>query len=174
MPIVATPARRRNVMIALLTLAIAGAVIRKFAANPSVLHDVGTLLLVMWLPAVGNLIGYLIRKWPRKRSQVRDFPPGSAFTADLRVQASVLDLAPELLAGLDPQDHHCTVLAGQQGFTARLPIPVTQALARTGEQTFSLQLLRPEVALRELVPGTDIHLLVGTTAAASGRVLQAH
>jgi hypothetical protein len=173
MPIIATPARRRMVMIALLSLAVSGAVIRHFAANPSVLRDVGTLLLVMWLPAVGNLIAYLIRKLPRKAPQVRDFPAGSAFSADLQVRASILGVAPELLAALNPRDDRCTVLAGQQGFSARLAMPLAQAFAQGGEQILSLQLLRPEVALRELTPGTDIHLLVGTTAAASGRILQA-
>jgi hypothetical protein len=170
MPIVATPARRQLAMAVLLLLAVSGAVIRKFAPQPSVLHDIGTLLLVMWLPAVGNLIAYLVRRIPRKAKAAPDFAAGSAFVADLRVQVQVLGLPQELASALTPQERRITVLAGQHGFSARLDVPVLQALAQPGEQALSLQLLRPELA-GELPPGTEVHLVVGRTAAATARVL---
>jgi len=46
-------------MAVMLVLAAAGGVIREMAPNPSVLRDIGTLMLVLWLPAVGNLVCYL-------------------------------------------------------------------------------------------------------------------
>jgi hypothetical protein len=43
--------RRQVVMCVLLGLAAAGAAIRHWADNPSLARDIGTLLLVLWLPA---------------------------------------------------------------------------------------------------------------------------
>ncbi|HEX2546699.1 MAG TPA: hypothetical protein VHL79_17590 [Ramlibacter sp.] len=167
---VATPARRRAVMIALLVLAASGAVIRTMAPEPSTLRDVGTLMLVLWLPVIGNLVAWLLRKIKVKAPPSREFPTGIAFVEDLQVHAQVLALPPGLLASVNAQDRRCTVLLGQQGFTARLPQPAAQVFATPGERTLSLQFLRPEVALKALKPGTAVHVLVGTTAAATGRV----
>eukprot|EP01034_Spumella_vulgaris_P006289 gene6289-8010_t len=44
---------RRVAMAVLLGLAVLGGVIRYTATNPSTLRDVGTLLLVLWVPAIG-------------------------------------------------------------------------------------------------------------------------
>jgi hypothetical protein len=54
--------RRQIVMIVLLALSVVGGAIRHWADNPSVARDVGTLLMVLWLPAVGNLVAFLIAK----------------------------------------------------------------------------------------------------------------
>lgn len=169
--VVPTPARRRIVMAVLLALAAAGAVIRYVAPDPSVLRDVGTLLLVLWLPAVGNLIAWLIRKMPRKPSPVPGFVAGSTFTEHLRAQADVLPLPPELIAGLQPHDAQCTLVLGHQGFTARLPAPGLQVLTVPGPRVLGLELLRPSAALPALPEGTVFHLLIGRTAAAKCSVL---
>jgi hypothetical protein len=171
MPHVATPARRRIVMASLLALAVAGAVVRTTAPNPSVLRDVGTLLLVLWLPAVGNLIAWLIRKIPRKAARVTDFAAGSAFTEHLRAQVDVLASSPQLLAAWNPHDARCTLVAGHQAFTARLPAPAAEELAHPGERLLRLELLRPDASLQHLAPGTEFHLMLGPTAAAKGRVV---
>jgi hypothetical protein len=63
-----TSTRRQIVMATLLGLAIVGGAVRYWATNPSTARDIGTLLLVMWLPAVGNLISFVIREWHRRRS----------------------------------------------------------------------------------------------------------
>jgi hypothetical protein len=168
--IVPTPARRRIVMGVLLGLAVSGGIIRSLAPEGSALRDVGTLLLVMWLPAVGNFIAWLIRQMPRKAARVVDFAPGSAFTEHLRVQADVLPLEADVLAAFDGADPRCTLIVGKQGFTARFRQPAVQALASPGTHRIALELLRPQAALPHLVPGTKFHLLVGRTAAASGLV----
>jgi hypothetical protein len=173
MALTATPARRRLVMIALLLLAASGAIIRKVAPNPSTLRDVGTLLLVMWLPAVGNLIAYLIRKLPRRTPAAPDFVANAPFTAHLLVELQGLDAAEGARAGLPTGERRCTILVGQQAFTARLDEPVASAIAAAGTRTIALEFLRPDVALSQLVPAADFHLLVGQTAVARGRVLQA-
>ncbi|MBA3773934.1 MAG: hypothetical protein H0X13_16020 [Ramlibacter sp.] len=63
-----TSARRQIIMATLLGLAIVGAVMRYWAPNPSATRDIGTLMLVLWLPAVGNLISFAVREWHRRRS----------------------------------------------------------------------------------------------------------
>lgn len=172
MPFIVTPARRRLAMAAMLSLAVAGAVIRYFAPEPSILRDVGTLLLVLWLPAVGNFIGWAMRKLPRGAPPITDFAAGSAFAPQLRIDVDALGMPPELLAAVPPGDGRCTLLVGRRGFTARLAEPVAQALAATGHRSLELELLRPGVALPQLPAGTDFHLLVGTQAVGKGRVTQ--
>jgi hypothetical protein len=160
-----TSSGRRLVMAALLALAIAGGVIRYFAPNPSTLHDVGTLLLVLWLPAVGNLISFLVRRIPLKAPRIVDFPAGAAFTPHLQVR-----LEPAGTAALAPAERRCTLLVGSHGFTARLAQPLLETLRVPGPQAAALELLHPAVALPHLAPGTDFHLLVGTTGVAKGCV----
>lgn len=171
MAIIATPSRRRLVMATLLLLAVAGGVIRHFADNPSTLRDVGTLMLVLWLPAVGNLIAYLVRKIPRPAPQVNDFAPGSVFRPHLEARLQPLDLPGGSLPALAAGEHRCIVLVGTQAFRARLAVPLAQAIGSAGERTLGLELLRPEVGLAQLPPGSEFHLLAGTTAVAKGRVL---
>ena len=165
-----TSSSRRVVMSVLLALAIGGGVLRYFAPNPSTLRDVGTLLLVLWLPAVGNLVGYLLRKIPRRARPATEFPPGAAFVPQLR--ASIEATAePSALAALRADERRCTILVGRRGFTARVGAPLARTLGAKGAQEVALELLHPAVALPHLSPGTDFHLLVGATAVAAGRVI---
>ncbi|HSV78317.1 MAG TPA: hypothetical protein VLK85_03805 [Ramlibacter sp.] len=172
MAIIATPARRRIIMATLLALATAGAVIRYFAAPGSVLHDIGTLLLVLWLPAVGNLIAWLIRQAPRRAPPASGFMAGSAFVPHLRAQVAFLVPVPSALAALDPREQACTLVAGTHGFTVRLAEPLAGLAAAAGPRELALELLRPDVAFQELRPGAPFHLLVGRDAVAKGQVLE--
>jgi hypothetical protein len=166
-----TPSHRRWAMIALLTLALAGFVIRHFAANPSTLRDIGTLLLVLWLPLVGNLVAFFVRRIPRRAPPATEFAVDAPFSEDVRVSVEPVPLPDGLLQALDPPTRRCTLLAARSGFTARLAQPLVQALAGTGERALALQLLHPAVALARLPAGTEVHLLVGRTGVARGRVL---
>lgn len=171
MAIIVTSARRRIVMAVLLSLATAGAVIRIYAPDPSTLRDLGTLLLVLWLPAVGNLVAWTIGRIPRRHKKVLDFAPGSAFQPQLRVR---LHATPELkarMASFSSTDTRCLLLLDGEGFRARFGQPLARAVAAAGEQPQDLQLLRPQVALPRLPPGTEFHVLAGTIAVATGRVL---
>jgi len=162
---------RQRAMAFMLALAVAGAVIRYFAAPDSTLHDVGTLLLVMWLPAVGNLIGWLIRQIPRRPPPATEFVKGSAFTAHLRAQLTVTPEAAAVLAAADPAQCDCTLIVGRQGFTARLAHPVRDLLQEpAAAQTVAIEFLHPDNALRQLPPGKPFFLLVGNTAVAKGVV----
>ena len=172
MALIATPARRRLAMIALLTLAASGGVIRWLAPNPSTLRDIGTLLLVLWLPAVGNLIAYFVKKIPRSVPPATDFAPDAAFDPQLQVQLEAVELPIAQRAALDGSEHRCTLLVGRHGFTARLERPLTESVVQHEGGMARLQLLHPAVALRRLTPGTEFHVLAGTIAIAKGRVLQ--
>ncbi len=167
-----TPTSRRLAMAAMLTLAVSGGVIRDYADNPSTLRDVGTLLLVLWLPAVGNLIGYLARKIPRSAPPPTDFPAGAPFTPHLNVQLQSVELPEDFLSTLGPAVRMGTLLVGRQGFTVRTAQPMAQSLAAPGSHMVMLELLRPAAGLPHLPTGTDFHLLVGTTAVGKGCVVE--
>jgi hypothetical protein len=173
MALIATPARRRLAMIALLGLAASGGVLRWLAPDPSTLRDIGTLLLVLWLPAVGNLIAYVIKKIPRTAPPATDFAPDAAFAPQLSVQLEAVELPGAQSAALAVAERRCTLLVGRHGFTARLERPVSESIAGSAHGVTRLQLLHPAVALRRLPPGTEFHVLAGTIAVAKGRVLPA-
>jgi hypothetical protein len=160
-------------MIALLTLAASGGVIRWLAPNPSTLRDIGTLLLVLWLPAVGNLIAYFVKRMPRSVPPATDFAPDAAFAPQLQVQLEAVELPAAQRAALDGSERRCTLLVGRHGFTARLEQPLAESVVHHEGGMTRLQLLHPAVALRRLTPGTEFHVLAGTIAVAKGRVLQA-
>lgn len=158
-------------MAVLLALAFAGGVIRHQAPDPSTLRDIGTLLLVLWLPAVGNLVAYLMRRIPSRKPPPTAFPPDAAFSAQLQTRIDLVAAPAAFIAALDPAERRCTVLVGRQGFTVRSAVPLSQWLA-DAPQSLALECLVPSAALRQLVPGTAFHLLAGTTVVAQGQVLE--
>jgi hypothetical protein len=168
MAFIVSSSSRRAAMAALLALAVLGGVIRYAAPNPSTLRDVGTLLLVLWVPAIGQLIGYLARKIPYSAPPPNEFAPDAPFTAHLQADITPVPLpAPR---PLDPAESRCTIIVGRNGFTARLQQPLAQWLALPGTQQAGIELLRPALALKHLTPGTSFHILVDTVAVARGMV----
>jgi hypothetical protein len=165
---VVNSSRRQIVMAVLLSLAVVGGVIRHFADNPSLLRDVGTLMLVLWLPAVGNLVAFVIRRIPRRPGRPMGFAAASVFSPHLRAELTpvVHDTALELASG----ERQCMLLLGQAGFSARLASPLSHWLAAGALQTMELELLRPSVALPQLAPGTAFDLVVGNSVVGRGRV----
>jgi len=161
--------RRQIVMATLLALAVAGAAMRYWAPNPSLTRDVGTLLLVLWLPAVGNLIAFLVRKWPRPAPRVTGFAATRAFSPQL-----IVSLSPIASAAPPAEEILCTVVLGKEGFTARMAAPFTEVVASAGgTQDVPLELLRPELALPRLPTGTSFELFIGRVHVAQGTVERA-
>ena len=167
MAIIVTSSRRRLVMVVLLTLAAIGSVIRQQAPNPSTLRDVGTLLMVMWLPAVGNLVAYLVGKIPSRKAPPSAFAADAPFSAHLRTRIDMLELPAGWIETIDPSERRCTVVVGHRGFTVRSQAPLPQWL-RDAPPTLALECLVPSAALRELAPGTAFDLMVGSTVVARG------
>jgi hypothetical protein len=154
----------------LLAAGAIGAVIRHQAPNPSTLRDVGTLLMVLWLPAVGNVIAFLIRKIPRRAPPRMDFAPGSPFVAHLRAVLEPLPVPDTFATSLDPAADRATLVAARQGFTVRTQQPIAQWLRDPSAAPVAMECLSPDIAVRFLAPGTVVHVLVGPTAVAKGRI----
>ncbi|MGE4239411.1 hypothetical protein [Ramlibacter sp.] len=173
MPLVATPHRRRLVVIVLMVLATLGGVIRYYAPNPSTARDLGTLMLVLWLPTLGMIVGHLLGKIRRRPSTSPGFPRNSEFVPQLRVSFEALPVSGNPPA-LDPQLRGCIALVGGEGFTCRISQPLAhsigQSIAQAAPGVVELELLRPAVALPKLPPGTEFYFVVGTLAVARGRV----
>lgn len=153
--------RRRLIVVVLLALAAVGAVVRHLSDPASLIHDLGTLLLVLWVPAVGNIIGYLMARFAR-RPPTTGFPPQAPFVAerlaDVRFDAATPDLARPLA---------CTLLQGSEAFTARLR---SAAPADADAAAVELQFLVPGVALPRFAPGAEFRVVFGQTAVGEGRV----
>ncbi|MBC7603228.1 MAG: hypothetical protein H7255_11305 [Ramlibacter sp.] len=170
----ATPKRRQLVMAVLLALAAVGAAVRFWSPNPSLARDIGTLMLVLWLPAVGNLIAYLVRQAQTRMHQRAGFDARPQFTAHFAAQLLALPERAALVQSLSAADTRCTLLIGTEGFSARTPLPLRELLAsaQTAEGvSSSMELLKPALALPRFAPGTRFHLVVGNTAIAAGTVL---
>jgi len=165
-----TSSRRQVVMTTLLALAVVGAAMRYFASDPSLAHDIGTLLLVLWLPAVGNLVAFAVRQWHVRVRRRTDFDAAQAFSPQL--VARIVPLEAHKLAGA-PDSRRCTIAIGNEGFTARTAAPLAQLLADGGvPRDLPLELLRPGLALPRLAAGTTFQLLAGNLAVGDGTVLR--
>ena len=154
-------------MCVLLALAATGGVIRHQAPDPSTLRDVGTLLMVLWLPAVGNLVAYFVRKIPSRKPPPLAFAADAPFSAQLLAQVDTVALPAGWIEALDPSEQRCTAVVGRRGFTVRSEAPLSQWL-RELPRSMAFECLVPSVALRELLPGTAFSLLVGSTVIARG------
>jgi hypothetical protein len=126
-------------------------------------------MLVLWLPAVGNLVGFAIQRFARRARAARDFVPHSPFRPHLR--AAFTPSVPPGAAPVQQSVERCTLILGQEGFTVRLAMPLGDLLATGQEQTVELELLRPALALPRLAPGTSFALRVGAVVVGHGRVL---
>jgi len=170
----ATSSRRHLIVYVLLGLAVAGAAMRGWAPDPSLARDVGTLLLVLWLPVIGQVVGYVIARVraARRGRGAAAFAPEAAFTPQLEIEfvPATGGARPALAAG----ERRCTLVVGHEGFTARAATPLAQCLRGAGTRVVALQLLRPALALQRLAVGTTFSLLAGPVALGTGRVLQVH
>ena len=158
-------ARRQVVMTILLALAAAGAAIRHWAPNPSVPRDIGTVMLVLWLPAVGNLVAFVIRKLPRRVARPTVFASGGPFTAHLDVE-----LTDPSLEEMQGGDAEFLLVVGSEGFRARTAAAPSE-MAWDGSHPVALQLLNPVIALRRLPVGSTVLLMRKEMVVARGRVL---
>jgi hypothetical protein len=162
----ATSSRRQIIVAVLLVLAVIGAAMRLWAPKPSLARDIGTLLLVLWLPVIGNIIGFVIGRVARMRRR-HAFPPGTVFTPHLLVELS----AHPGPVRLKREQRRCTLVIGNEGFTARLATPLAQWLAAAQPQSQQLELLRPDVALTRFAPGAEFSVHAGPATLGTGRVV---
>lgn len=159
-------------MCMLLVLASLGAAVRYWSPDPSLAHDIGTLMLVLWLPAIGNLIAYVVREAQARMHQRAGFDARPLFTKHFCAQLVVVPGHAALVQSIAAGDTRCIVLLGTEAFSARTAVPLRTLLGiTTGDAVLAeIELLRPELALARLVASTRFHLVVGTTAVAEGTV----
>ncbi len=66
LPLTQIQARRRLIVVILLCVALGGAALRQLSAPGSTQRDVGTLLMLLWIPIIGNIIAWLVNSHARR------------------------------------------------------------------------------------------------------------
>ena len=163
--------RRQIITVFLLLLAVAGGLIRWLAPQPSLARDVGSLLLVLWLPIIGNIIAWLVARAAKPKVAAPGFAAGSPFVPSARVTLTLMAAAVPsesrpIRAGL----FACMVVVGNDAYSARLQVHPDALPAPEVAQELELEFLRPEVALPKLPAGTVFSLLAGRTLLGQGRM----
>ena len=170
---VVTSYRRQIMTATLLAFAAGGGIVRWLAPNPSLARDIGSLLLILWLPIIGNIIAFVVGK-ARNRGQVlaafasdRPFTSQALLEITLRA-ADVPSAARPLGAGL----FQCSLVLGYEAFTVRLSVPAGAEPRPQQHCTLEAEFLRPDLALPRFPEGTTFILLSGRTALGEGRVVK--
>ncbi|MEP6792156.1 MAG: hypothetical protein ABI907_12350, partial [Ramlibacter sp.] len=81
-----TSSRRRLIVFILLGLALVGGGLRLWTPRASLAHDIGNLLLVLWVPVIGNVVAWVIRQARLRLQRPRGFAAGSPFNGHLLVE----------------------------------------------------------------------------------------
>ena len=179
--------RRKLIVIVLLFIAVGGAAIRHFVPPPSTLRDIGTLMLLLWIPVIGNVVGWLFgkvrvarqaAKAARSTEPAPPTPPVAptatgTFAADLIVEFT---LRPASIPAEDlpiaEGEHQCAFIVGNEGFSARWFVPEGKSFYRGTAQTLDAQFLSPTLALPKFEPGTAFRMLIGDAFIGDGQVRQ--
>ena len=165
--------RRQIITVVLLVFAVIGGLMRWLAPQPSLARDMGSLLLVLWLPIIGNIIAWLVARAAKPKQAQPGFAAGSDFVASARMSLTLLAAdvpaaSRPIRAGLFP----CMLVLGNEAFSARLFVPSGAEPVPEVTQTLEVQFLRPELASVKLPVGTEFQLLEGRTLLGSGRVVE--
>jgi hypothetical protein len=170
-------ARRKLIVVLLLCVAVGGAVLRHLGAPGTTLRDVGTLLMLLWIPVIGNVIAWLIGQLRRKPAT--DAAPAAAVDAlqTFRPQLEVeLTLRPAAVPAEDlpiaEGEHHCAFVIGNEGFSGKWRVPEGGSFYRGTPQRLEVEFLAPALALPKFAPGVVFRMLVGESFIGDGRVLQ--
>jgi hypothetical protein len=168
----ATSSRRKLIVIVLLALALVGAGMRRWAPNPSVLRDMGTLLLVLWLPIIGNVVAFAVNRFRASRGRSGSFEAGRAFAPHLLAELTPAGTLPPAAGSLAANERCCTLVLGSEGFTARLAVPVAHWLQSGQPQPIELEFLRPALAGTRFPAGAAFQVVAGYAVAGQGRVIR--
>jgi hypothetical protein len=166
--------RRKLIVIILLCVAVTGALMRHYAERGSTTRDIGTLLMVLWVPIIGNVIAWLISKRPRRAppAEPATFDAASTFTPHLRVE---LTLRPPALRShdvpLSAGEYRCALVVGNEGFSARWFVPQGDVLERGKPHALEVEFLTPDIARPRFPHDAVFRVLVGDSFIADGRVL---
>ena len=167
-------ARRRWIVIALLCVAVGGALLRHFATPGSTTRDVGTLLMVLWLPVIGSIIAWLITKLRRKTPEAATgFEPGRAFQPHALVELTMrTSQLPAEDVPIAEGEYQCALVVDNEGFSARWLVAPGRAFRRGTKQALEVEFLAPALALPRFQRDAAFRMLVGESFVGDGRVLQ--
>ncbi|RQO54852.1 hypothetical protein DBV14_12030 [Variovorax sp. KBW07] len=169
--------RRRLIVIILLCVAVGGAFLRHYATPGSTARDIGTLLMVLWVPIIGNVIAWLIGKRPRKAppAEPASFDALAAFTPHLLVELKFRKPAiPSQDLPIGAGEYRCALVVDNEGFSARWFVPQGQLLERGLPHALEVEFLSPAVARPKFPHGTEFRVLIGDSFIADGRALQSY
>ena len=82
--------RRQIITVVMLVLALIGGLVRWFAPQPSLARDLGSVLMVLWLPIVGNIIAWLIQRAKTPKHVPQGFTAGTVFEPHAQVELTLL------------------------------------------------------------------------------------
>ena len=164
--------RRLIIVLILLGVAVVGAVMRRYADMGSTARDVGTLLMVLWVPVVGNIVGWLFRKLKRKApAPARNFEPRAAFVQHARVEVTMRPAAVPAEDGLIPEgEHRCAFVVDNQAFSARWFVRPGEQMRRGIAHALDVEFLAPSAALPLFPKGAAFKMLIGPAFVADGHV----
>ncbi len=173
MNLIPTSSHRQTITAILLVFAVAGGLVRWLAPQPSLARDIGSLLLVLWLPIIGNIIAWLVARAHKPTRLPPGFAPSSPFTPSAQITLTLLaaevpSQSRPIRTGLFP----CMVAVGHEAFSARLSVPPHAEPVPEVAQSLEVEFLRPDLALAKLAPGTEFTLLSGRTLLGRGWVQQ--
>lgn len=166
--------RRKLIVIILLCVAVTGAVVRHYAERGTTTRDIATLLMVLWVPIIGNVIAWLIGKLPRRAPPPEPvtFDALGAFTphllADITLRPPALPVHDVPLAA---GEYRCALVIDNEGFSARWFVPQGEVLERGKAHALDIEFLTPDLAKPRFTQGADFRVLVGDSFIADGRVL---
>lgn len=179
--------RRKLIVVVLLFLAVAGAAIRHFAARGTTTRDIGTLMLLLWIPVIGNVVAWLMARLKRPAKPVPATAGALAAAAAAESVAKALEtpFRAQALADITlrpapvPADdlliaegeHVCAFVVGTEGFSGRWQVPAGAAFRRGTTQRLAVEFLSPAVALPRFAPGTVFRMLVGEAFIGDGTVV---
>lgn len=168
--------RRQIITVVLLVFAVIGGLVRWLAPQPSLARDMGSLLLVLWLPIIGNIIAWLVARAAKPKQVQPGFAVDSAFVPSaqisLTLMAADVPAASRPIRGDRSGLFPCMLVLGNEAFSARLLVPVGAEPVPEVAHTLAVQFLRPELASSKLPIGTNFTLLDGRTLLGTGRVVE--
>ncbi|MFZ4287125.1 hypothetical protein [Variovorax sp. HJSM1_2] len=165
--------RRQIITVVLLVFAVIGGLMRWLAPQPSLARDMGSLLLVLWLPIIGNIIAWLVARAARPKQVQAGFALDSAFVPSAQISLTLLAAdvpaaSRPIRSGLFP----CMLVVGHEAFSARLCVPAGAEPVPEVAQTLAVQFLRADLALPKLPVGTAFKLLEGRSVLGTGHVVE--
>jgi hypothetical protein len=177
------PFRRKVIVIVLLCLAVLGAVQRHFATPGTTARDIGTLMLLLWIPVIGNVIAWLISRLKRPGTAADALAP-----ADIEANAHAarrqgfqphvtadITLRPAAVPAEDHRigkgEYRCAFVVDNQGFSAIWRVDAGVSFRRGSTQRLAVEFLAPALALPRFAPGTAFRMLEGESFVGDGRVV---